>query len=68
MHILEYYVVVNEKGKTMWLATDEQSWTPSLSNACAFTSAKLAHEIGIRQRGDSTRFYVMACLGMQDDD
>lgn len=68
MEILEYYVVTNEDGKTMWLAADEQSWTPDLHAACAFTSAKLAHEIGIRQRGDATRFYVMACLGMQDDD
>lgn len=67
MHILEYYVMTNEDGKTMWLADDEQTWTPDLHNAYAFTTAKLAHEIGIRQRGDATRFFVVAALGMEGD-
>lgn len=68
MEILEYYVMVNEGGHTMWLADDEKTWTRDLHSAACFTGSKLAHEIGVRQRGDTTRFYVMACLGMQDDD
>jgi len=67
MNVLEYYVMVNDGGHTMWLSDDEQTWTRDLHSAAAFTSPKLAHEIGIRQRGDSTRFFVMACLGLQDD-
>lgn len=67
MDILEYYVMVNEGGHTMWLADDEQTWTPSMHSAAAFTSAKLAHEIGVRQRGDATCIFVMACVGMQSD-
>ena len=66
--ILEYYVMVNDAGHTMWLANDERTWTPHFHAAAAFTSAKRAHDIGVRQRGDATRFFVLGCLGMQDDE
>ena len=68
MNILEYYVMTNDEGHTMWLDADEQTWTRDLHSAACFTSPKLAHEIGVRQRGDATRFVVMAALGMQDED
>lgn len=68
MEILEYYVMTSDGHHTMWLADDEQTWTKDFHAAAAFTSGKLAHEIGIRQRGDATRFFVLACLGMQNDD
>lgn len=61
-NILEYYVMKNEDGVTMWLNFDEKSWTPHLHSGAAFSSAKLASDIAKRQLGDDRVFYVMGCV------
>lgn len=61
--ILEYYVMRNDDGVTMWLANDEQTWTPHFHHGAAFTSARLADDIAKRQLGDDRTYYVMGCIG-----
>lgn len=66
-NILEYYVMRNEDGVTMWLADDQKTWTPHLHHGAAFTDAKLASAIGKRQLGDDRVFYVMSCMASESD-
>jgi hypothetical protein len=64
--ILEYYVMRNEGGVTMWLDADEKTWTPHFHNGAAFTDAKLAHDIATRELSPEQVFYVMGCMASQD--
>ena len=66
--ILEYYVMRNEGGVTMWLADDEKTWTAHLYYGAAFTNAKLASDIAKRQLGDDRIFYVMGCMASECDE
>lgn len=63
--ILEFYVMRNEGGVTMWLAYDERTWTPHLHCGAAFTDAKLANDIAKRQLGDDRIFYIMGCVASE---
>lgn len=67
VQILEYYVMRNDAGVTMWLDADERTWTSHFLNGAAFTSAKLADDIAKRQLGEDRTFYVMACMGSEPD-
>lgn len=60
--ILEYYVMRNDGGVTMWLDVDEKTWTPHFHDGAAFNSANLANDIAKRELGDDRVFYVMACM------
>lgn len=76
--ILEYYVMRNEDGVTMWLNDDEflakgrletkATWTPDLHQSSAFTSARQAHDCAKRQLNDDQIFYVMGCMGSETDE
>jgi len=59
---MEYYVMRNEGGVTMWLADDERTWTPHFYAGAAFTDAALADAIAKRQLSDDQVFYVMGCM------
>lgn len=61
MDALEYYVMRNDEGVTMWLDADEKTWTRHFHGAAAFASAKLADDIAKRQLGDDRVFYVLGC-------
>lgn len=65
---MEYYVMRNEDGVTMWLDSDEQTWTSRFYLASSFTSAKLADDIAKRQLGDDGVYYVMGCMPSESDD
>lgn len=66
--VLEYYVMRNEGGVTMWLDADEQTWTPHFHNGAAFTSHRLADDIAKRQLTEEQTFYVMACMSSEPND
>ena len=59
---MEYYVMRNEDGVTMWLSDDEQTWSAKFHYAAAFTSAKLADGIAKRQLSEDQSYYVMGCM------
>lgn len=65
MHILSYHVLNGINGK--WLDADEHSWTTSYLDSAAFSSAKLAQDVGERETGPTGIIYVMACMGYQSE-
>lgn len=62
MTVLEYYVMRNEGGVTMWLSDDEKTWTPHFHGAAAFTDAELADDIAKRELSAEQSYYVMGCM------
>lgn len=60
--VLEYYIMRNEDGVTMWLSDDEKTWTPHFHHGAAFTSHKLADDIAKRQLSEEQTFFVMGCM------
>lgn len=66
--ILEYYVMRNEGGVTMWLAESGRAWTEHFHSAAAFQSAKHAHNSARRQLSDDRVFYVMGCMASESDE
>lgn len=68
MDAMEYYVMRSEEGHTMWLASDERTWTRHFDEGAAFTDATLANDIAKRQLSDEQTFYVMGCMPTMCDD
>jgi hypothetical protein len=66
--MIEYYVMQNDQGITMWLSDDEKTWTPHFHSGAAFTDAKLANDIAVRQLGSDRTFYVMGCVASDPGD
>ena len=65
---MDYYVMRNEQGVTMWLSDDEKTWTPHFHNGASFNNAKLANDIAKRQLGDERVFFVMGCMPSECDE
>lgn len=62
--ILEYYVFTTRDGG-LWLHADEKHWTPNFRTAAAFSTGKLANEIGTLANGFDDAIYVFALLGSE---
>lgn len=60
--VLSYHVYTTRDGG-LWLSDDEKHWTSRFLESAAFTSARLANDIGEREATEADTIYVMACMG-----
>lgn len=58
-NILGFHVFLDGK----WLCDDEKSWSSNFHNSASFSTWELADDIGKRELGDDSSFYVFACMG-----